>query len=111
MSKGVTEAQIEEFRKSFDSDPSATVAQNAVSNADLSTLALRRDLVQNMDFSFSTKLDDWSATNQRRSGRCWLFATLNLFRVGAMRKMNVKKFELGMVDSGTWPRTSSGSTV
>ena len=34
MSKGVTEAQIEEFRKSFDSDPSATVAQNAVSNAD-----------------------------------------------------------------------------
>ena len=44
MSKGVTKAQIEEFRKSFDSDPSATVAQNAVSNADLSTLALRRDL-------------------------------------------------------------------
>ena len=30
MSKGVTKEQIEEFRKSFDSDPSATVAQNAV---------------------------------------------------------------------------------
>ena len=85
MSKGVTEEQIEEFRKSFDSDPSATVAQNAVSNTELSTLALRRDLVQNMDFSFSTKLDEWSATNQRRSGRCWLFATLNLFRVGGRR--------------------------
>ena len=67
MSKGVTEAQIEEFRKSFDSDPSATVAQNAVSNADLSTLALRRDLVQNMDFSFSTKLDEWSATNREEA--------------------------------------------
>ena len=104
MSKGVTKAQIEEFRKSFDSDPSATVAQNAVSNADLSTLALRRDLVQNMDFSFSTKLDDWSATNQRRSGRCWLFATLNLFRVGAMRKMNVKKFEFSQAHIHFWDK-------
>ena len=104
MSKGVTEAQIEEFRKSFDSDPSATVAQNAVSNADLSTLALRRDLVQNMDFSFSTKLDEWSATNQRRSGRCWLFATLNLFRVGAMKKMNVKKFEFSQAHIHFWDK-------
>ena len=102
MSKGVTKAQIEEFRKSFDSDPSATVAQNAVSNADLSTLALRRDLVQDMDFSFSTKLDDWNATNQRRSGRCWLFATLNLFRVGAMKKMNLKKFEFSQAHIHFW---------
>ena len=104
MSKGVTEAQIEEFRKSFDSDPSATIAQNAVSNADLSTLALRRDLVQNMDFSFSTKLDEWSATNQRRSGRCWLFATLNLFRVGAMKKMNVKNFEFSQAHIHFWDK-------
>ena len=104
MSKGVTEAQIEEFRKSFDSDPSATVAQNAVSNADLSTLALRRELVQNMDFSFSTKLDEWSATNQRRSGRCWLFATLNLFRVGAMKKMNVKNFEFSQAHIHFWDK-------
>ena len=104
MSKGVTKSQIEEFRKSFDSDPSATVAQNAVSNADLSTLALRRDLVQNMDFSFSTKLDEWSATNQRRSGRCWLFATLNLFRVGAMKKMNVKNFEFSQAHIHFWDK-------
>ncbi|MDP7356662.1 MAG: C1 family peptidase [Candidatus Thalassarchaeaceae archaeon] len=104
MSKGVTKAQIEEFRKSFDSDPSATVAQNAVSNADLSTLALRRDLVQDMDFSFSTKLDDWNATNQRRSGRCWLFATLNLFRVGAMKKMNLKKFEFSQAHIHFWDK-------
>ena len=104
MSKGVTEAQIEEFRKSFDSDPSATIAQNAVSNADLSTLALRRELVQNMDFSFSTKLDEWNATNQRRSGRCWLFAALNLFRVGAMKKMNVKNFEFSQAHIHFWDK-------
>ena len=104
MSEGVTEAQIEEFRKSFDSDPSATIAQNAVSNTEISTLALRRNLVQNMDFSFSTKLDEWNATNQRRSGRCWLFATLNLFRVGAMKKMNLKNFEFSQSHIHFWDK-------
>ena len=104
MAKGVTDRQIREFRKSFESDPSAMVAQNAVSNADLSTLTLRRDLVQNMDFSFSTKLDEWSVTNQRRSGRCWFFATLNLFRVGTMKKMNVKNFEFSQAHIHFWDK-------
>ena len=80
------------------------VAQNAVSNTDLASLALNRDLVQSMDFSFSTKLDEWSVTNQKRSGRCWLFATLNLFRVGAMKKMNVKDFEFSQSHLFFWDK-------
>ena len=32
-------------------------------------------------------------TNQKRSGRCWLFAGLNLFRVGTMKKLGLKGFE------------------
>ena len=102
--KGVTNAQIDEFRKAFDEDATAKVAQNAVSNADLSTVSLRRDLVQNIDHSFSTKLDEWSVTNQRRSGRCWLFATLNLFRVGTMKKMNVKNFEFSQSHIHFWDK-------
>jgi len=67
-------------------------------------LALSRDILQNMDFSFSTKLDDWSVTNQMRSGRCWLFATLNLFRVGAMKKMNMKDFEFSQSHLHFWDK-------
>ncbi|SVA20526.1 uncharacterized protein METZ01_LOCUS73380, partial [marine metagenome] len=93
MGKVVTKTQISKYRKAFNADSAARVAQNAVSNAELTGLALSRELVQNMDFSFSTKLDDWEVTAQMRSGRCWLFATLNLFRVGAMKKMNLKNFE------------------
>jgi len=80
------------------------VAQNAVSNTDLASLALNRELVQTMDFSFSTKLDDWAVTNQERSGRCWLFATLNLFRVGAMKKMNLKDFEFSQSHLFFWDK-------
>ena len=80
------------MRKAFKDDPTAKIAQNAVTSNALSDVALRRDLVQEIDSTFSTKLDDWKVTNQRNSGRCWLFATLNLFRPGTMKKMNVKKF-------------------
>ncbi|OKL63423.1 hypothetical protein UA08_01184 [Talaromyces atroroseus] len=33
-------------------------------------------------------------TNQRSSGRCWLFASTNVFRVAIMKKYNLKEFEL-----------------
>ena len=104
MGKDVSETQIRAFRKAFDEDKMGKVAQNAVSNTDLTSLALNRDLVQSMDFSFSTKLDEWSVTNQKRSGRCWLFATLNLFRVGAMKKMNVKDFEFSQSHLFFWDK-------
>ncbi len=104
MESTVTDSQILNYRKVFEGDPSAKVAQNAVSNAELTTLALRRDLVQSMDFSFSTKLDEWKVTHQKRSGRCWLFATLNLFRVGAMKKMNLKDFEFSQAHIHFWDK-------
>ena len=104
MGKEVTKTQISRYRKAFNADPAAKVAQNAVSNAELSGLALSRELVQNMDFSFSTKLDDWGVTAQMKSGRCWLFATLNLFRVGAMKKMNLKKFEFSQAHIHFWDK-------
>ena len=100
----ITKKQIDKMRKEFESDPSARVAQNAVTSNNLSSVTLRRDLVQEIDFTFSTKLDEWKATNQKSSGRCWLFATLNLFRPGTMKKMNVKEFEFSQAHIHFWDK-------
>ena len=100
----ITKKQIDKMRKEFESDSSARVAQNAVTSNNLSPVTLRRDLVQEIDFTFSTKLDEWKATNQKSSGRCWLFATLNLFRPGTMKKMNVKEFEFSQAHIHFWDK-------
>ena len=89
----ITTATINEFRDAFEGDPTAKVSQNAVSMTTIDDIALVRDVVQSTDFTFSTHLDDWKVTNQKKSGRCWLFAALNMLRVPAMKKMNVKEFE------------------
>lgn len=84
---------IQLMQTSFNSKPHNRYMQNAVTVTKIDELALNRAVVTGIDDSFSNKLDDWSATNQKRSGRCWLFAGTNLLRVGAMKKMNIKDFE------------------
>ena len=104
MGKTITRKQVVELRKEIDAEPSNKVAQYAVTNVQLPDLTLNRDLVQDIDDSFSIKLDDWKVTAQMRSGRCWLFATLNLFRVGAMKKMNLKNFEFSQAHTHFWDK-------
>ena len=104
MGMTITNEQISKLRKAFDENPSNKVAQNAVTSVQLPDLTLNREIVQEMDNTFSVKLDEWKVTSQKRSGRCWLFAALNLFRVGAMKKMNVKDFEFSQAHIHFWDK-------
>ncbi len=91
--KPLTATDLDRMHKQFSADPNAKLLQNALTAAPLNEIALDRQLATSIDPSMSTVLDDWKVTNQKQSGRCWLFAGLNLLRVGAGKKMNVKNFE------------------
>ena len=89
----MTSDDVELLRKEFDASPTHGIVQNALTNTALSDVALDRAIVTRTDTSMSHRLDDWKVTNQEKSGRCWLFAGLNLLRVGAARRMGLKDFE------------------
>jgi bleomycin hydrolase len=93
VGSALSDEQIASFQHSFRTNPAYRLAQNAVTHTSVDDIALNRDIVTAMDHTFSTTLDDWSVTHQKRSGRCWMFAGLNLFRPGAMATMGVKAFE------------------
>lgn len=59
-----------------------------------------------MTQTFSIKIDLEGApiTNQKSSGRCWLFAATNCFRVAIMRQHNLKKFELSQAYLFYWDK-------
>jgi bleomycin hydrolase len=84
---------IAAFQDSFRTNPAYRLAQNAVTQTSVDDIALNREIVTSIDHTFSTTLDDWSVTHQKRSGRCWMFAGLNLCRPGAMATMHLKSFE------------------
>ena len=86
-------ADLERLSKDFSANPVYRLAQNAVTRVTVDDIAINREIVSSIDHSLSTTLDDWKVTNQERSGRCWLFAGLNLLRVGVMRKTGLRDFE------------------
>ena len=86
-------SDLELLRKEFASDPTTRLLQNALTQNKLEDIALDREIVTSIEPSMSNALDDWTVTNQKQSGRCWLFAGLNLLRVGAMRSLKLKNFE------------------
>ena len=93
MERNLTAEQLALFEKEFVSNPQYRVMQNAVTQTPVNAIALDRQVVTSIDHSVSHLLDDWKVTNQKKSGRCWLFAGLNLLRAGAADKLGVKDFE------------------
>jgi bleomycin hydrolase len=99
------------LREDFTSSSANRIAQNAVTLVTIDDVALNRDVVNGIDHTFSHLLDDWAVTNQKETGRCWMFAGLNLFRVGAMRKMGVKAFEFSQVFTLFWDKLERSNYV
>jgi bleomycin hydrolase len=93
MPRDLTPDLLERLTKAFDADPTARLLQNAVTTTSVDEIALDRRVVTSTDHSVSHLLDDWAATSQEKSGRCWLFAGTNLLRAGARQKLGVKDFE------------------
>jgi bleomycin hydrolase len=92
------------LRKEFSASPGYRLAQNAVTRVTVDDVAINREIINATDHSLSVLLDDWKVTNQKRSGRCWLFAGLNLLRAGAMRKMGLKDFEFSQNYAMFWDK-------
>ena len=99
------------FRAGFSSHPEFQLAQNAVTSAGLDQAALNRSLVHSSGHTFSTLLDDWEVTNQKQSGRCWIFAGLNLLRVPAMKKMGLQEFEFSQSFVMFWDKLERANYV
>ncbi|MFI2761115.1 aminopeptidase C [Streptomyces echinatus] len=93
MDRSLTSDQLEAFEKEFAARPANRLMQNAVTQTSVDDVALDRRILTGIDHSVSHHLDDWKVTDQKQSGRCWMFAGLNLLRVGAARELGVKDFE------------------
>jgi bleomycin hydrolase len=104
MDATLAETDLELLRKDFAANPVYRLTQNAVTRVTLDDVAINREIVNTIDHSLSTHLDDWKVTNQERSGRCWLFAGLNLLRVGVMRKTGLKEFEFSQNHAMFWDK-------
>ena len=102
---------LADFQEAFESKPHHQLMQNVVTQHDVNDVALNRNIVAEAVHSFSTVLDDWSVTNQARSGRCWMFAGLNLFRSETKDLLNVKEFEFSQSYVMFWDKMERANYI
>lgn len=83
----ITNNILNDFSNEFNKDDKNELLKNAVSNNKLKTLVVNRDKIQNRNHVFSKKIDiKTSSSDQKDSGRCWIFALLNLMRFSMIKK-------------------------
>ncbi|ABY24455.1 aminopeptidase C [Renibacterium salmoninarum ATCC 33209] len=92
-SKNISMNHFNRMSSDFDNDPTALRAQNAATRTAINDFSVNHQVIASSSRSTSVQLDDWKVTNQKKSGRCWLFAALNLLRADARRILNLKDFE------------------
>ena len=90
----ITSEHLQTFNQHFSSAPRYWQTLNALAKNPVSAIALNRQIVTSTDHVFSHMLKSAEPTAQEKTGRCWLFAGLNTFRMEAKKRLNLEKFEL-----------------
>ncbi|MDD7586543.1 MAG: C1 family peptidase [Corynebacterium glucuronolyticum] len=89
----LSEDCTKEIQKKVSEDPTVAVARNAVTAVSVNKVALDRDKVVSLDPTVEIKLDSLRVTNQKSSGRCWMFAALNMYRQKVAKELGIEQFE------------------
>ncbi|NMN00405.1 aminopeptidase [Bifidobacterium sp. DSM 109958] len=89
----ITPEQLSEYSKAFNADRANLVAANAATSVGVLAAATAYRGVRELPRTFSIELKQGSITNQKHSGRCWMFAALNTLRYELMHRWNLEDFE------------------
>jgi len=86
---------IANWQKEFDLDATNRIIRNAIVSVGSSFTATDVDEARKIDHIFvnSLKVPDVHATDQEYSGRCWIFAGLNVFRHMVINALEMDGFE------------------
>lgn len=96
---------VSAYRQSYHTCPHRKAIANVVANNPLSKLHVVRDACQQYQHHYNiTTTPKPKATNQKSSGRCWLFAALNVVRREMITKYKVTDFEFSQSHLFFWDK-------
>ena len=90
----LTKELLKQYDENFDKNGKNLIAMNAASSCGVDKAAQNYSVTRNIPHEFSVSISKFGTTNQKNSGRCWLFAATNCLRYQLMKKYNIEEFEL-----------------
>lgn len=99
---GITPDMLKQIQQAYQGTPADKAIRNAICNNDINKLAVNNDDKNNFDPYFSHKVKGKGITNQKSSGRCWLFTGLNVLRANTIAKYGLGEFYFSQNYSFFW---------
>lgn len=104
MAHELTVQELEKFSADFNKNPENKVIARAAQRSGVLEASYNDRVQSELTRVFSTELDTDNVTNQKHSGRCWLFATLNVLRHEFGKKYKAKDFTFSQAYNFFWDK-------
>ncbi|MCD4680666.1 MAG: C1 family peptidase [Bacteroidales bacterium] len=100
--ESIDDNMIKQFKEGVKDNAETRALRNAITNNDIKKLALNRLNIDKVNHYFSNKVTTKGITNQKSSGRCWLFTGLNTIKPYVLEKYNINEFDFSQNYSFFW---------
>ena len=89
----ITPEMLGQIEQGYAGTASDKAIRNALNTASVAVLAANADNAAMIDTEFSDRVRTVGITDQKSSGRCWLFTGLNVLRAAAIEKYDLGAFQ------------------
>ncbi|MBO5808080.1 MAG: C1 family peptidase [Bacteroidales bacterium] len=90
---GISAEMLSEISRGYAGDADDRAIRNALAGSSIAALAVNADNAAMIDTHFSDKVKTKGITDQKSSGRCWLFTGLNVLRAKMIDKYDLPAME------------------
>ncbi|QIW97296.1 hypothetical protein AMS68_002814 [Peltaster fructicola] len=110
-STAVSASRTNQYIKAILQDSKNRLGLSALSTHAISDVLKRPSTIVRDTQAFNVAIphEGTPVTNQRSSGRCWIFAATNVFRIAIMQKYNIEQFELSQAYLFFWDKVEKSN--
>lgn len=100
----ITTDLLEDFQNKFNRPCKNRASKHAIAHVGIKEASLNQEAIRKHNFVFSEETIKGQITDQKKSGRCWMFAALNTYRADVMKELNVESFEFSQAYPLFWDK-------
>jgi len=100
----LTPALVKKIRAGFHMDASTRAMRNVLTSTGIKEVAENREILADHDKKFSHKIKTKGISNQKSSGRCWMFAGFNTIKPVILKELEVGDFEFSHIYLQFWDK-------
>lgn len=104
MTHELTLDEIAKFQQDYQQNKQNKIAELAVVNNGVQKASFNGEGIRDLNRTFSIEIPTDNVTDQKQSGRCWLFAALNVLRHKFAKQYHTKNFTFSQSYLFFWDR-------